>query len=311
MENVIEVKEVNKWFGHFHALDNVNISIPSNKIFGLLGPNGAGKTTLIRMISQITQPDSGQIVFNGAPLSPASIRNIGYLPEERGLYRKMQVGEQAMYLAQLRGLSKSQARSELEAWFEKLSMTDWWDKKVENLSKGMQQKLQFVITVVHKPKLLILDEPFSGFDPIHTEEIKREILRLKEEGTSIIFSTHNMSSVEELCENICLINKGKVLLHGNIVDIKAGFKESLYEIEFKGSHVGFANALGSQFEIITMKESMGVHFATIKGYNQISTNLLLKSLIAQVELISFQEKLPSMYDIFINMIERNEEVKNA
>lgn len=311
MENIIEVKEVNKWFDDFHALNSASIQVPKGSIFGLLGPNGAGKTTLIRMITQITQPDSGEIHFNGQPLEAYNTTDIGYLPEERGLYRKMKVGEQALYLVQLRGLTKQQAQTELKAWFDRLNMTDWWNKKVETLSKGMQQKLQFVITVAHKPKLLILDEPFSGFDPIHTEEIKREILRLKEEGTSIIFSTHNMASVEELCENICLINTGNVLLHGNINEIKSQFRKSLFKIEFKGSHVAFANALGSQFEIIEIKENKGVHTATIKGFNQVPSNMLLKSLISFVEVVSFNELLPSMNDIFIDMVSKSQEVEHA
>lgn len=302
MSNIIEVKEVSKWFGDFHALNNVSIEVPKGSIFGLLGPNGAGKTTLIRMITQITSPDSGAIVFNGTSLQSFNIKDIGYLPEERGLYRKMKVGEQALYLTQLKGISKKEARQSLDIWFEKLNMQDWWNKKVISLSKGMQQKLQFVITVAHNPKLLILDEPFSGFDPIHTEEIKQQILALKEEGTSIIFSTHNMSSVEELCENICLINKGETLLKGNINDIKGSFSKSLFKVDFKGSQVAFANALGYQFEIAEIKTEKETSSALIKGVDKVSPNMLLKSLVNFVEVVSFNEVLPSMHDIFVDQV---------
>lgn len=302
MNNIIEVKEVSKWFGDFHALNNVSIEVPEGSIFGLLGPNGAGKTTLIRMITQITSPDSGSIVFNGTSLQSFNIKDIGYLPEERGLYRKMKVGEQALYLTQLKGISKKQARESLDIWFEKLNMQDWSNKKVISLSKGMQQKLQFVITVAHNPKLLILDEPFSGFDPIHTEEIKQQILALKEAGTSIIFSTHNMSSVEELCENICLINKGEILLKGNINDIKGSFSKSLFKVDFKGSQVAFANALGYQFEIAEIKTKRETSSALIKGFDKVTPNMLLKSLVNFVEVVSFNEVLPSMHDIFVDQV---------
>lgn len=312
MGNIIEVQEVSKSFGDFRALKTVSFNVPENTIFGLLGPNGAGKTTLIRMITQITTPDFGAISFDGAALKQFNIKDIGYLPEERGLYRKMKVGEQALYLTQLKGLTHREAKENLNYWFDKLHMSDWWNKKVDSLSKGMQQKLQFVITVAHNPKLLILDEPFSGFDPIHTEEIKQQILELKEKGTSIIFSTHNMSSVEELCENICLINKGEILLNDSIENVKHGFSKSLFQINFKGSHLAFANALGSQFEISEIKSSGENHSAQVKGFDNISTNLLLKTLVNYVDVVSFNEVLPSMHDIFIDLVTtKNSEVVNV
>lgn len=312
MGNIIEVQEVSKSFGDFRALKSVSFKVPENTIFGLLGPNGAGKTTLIRMITQITTPDSGAISFDGDQLKQFNIKDIGYLPEERGLYRKMKVGEQALYLTRLKGLSQKEAKDNLNYWFDRLNMTDWWNKKVESLSKGMQQKLQFVITVAHNPKLLILDEPFSGFDPIHTEEIKNQILELKEKGTSIIFSTHNMASVEELCQNICLINKGEILLNNSIENVKQGFSKSLFQINFQGSHLAFANALGSQFEISEIKSTGDRHAALIKGFDNISTNVLLRALVNHVEVISFNEVLPSMHDIFIDMVTtKNSEVNHV
>jgi ABC-2 type transport system ATP-binding protein len=302
MGNIIEVREVSKSFGDFRALKGVSLSVPENTIFGLLGPNGAGKTTLIRMVTQITAPDTGTISFDGDTLRQFNIKDIGYLPEERGLYRKMKVGEQALYLTRLKGLGQKEAQNNLQYWFDRLNMSDWWNKKVESLSKGMQQKLQFVITVAHNPKLLILDEPFSGFDPIHTEEIKQQIFELREKGTSIIFSTHNMASVEELCENICLINHGEILLNDSIENIKNGFSKSLFQVNFNGSHLAFANALGSKFEIGEIKSSGNSHSAQIKGFGHITTNALIQSLVNNVELISFNELLPSMHDIFIDKV---------
>ena len=229
MDNFIEINNVSKTYGTYKALNNISIKIPRQSIYGLLGPNGAGKTTLIRMLNQITAPDEGEIIFNGEKLNRNHISNIGYLPEERGLYKTMKVGEQAIYLAQLKGVSQIDAEKRLKAWFNKFGILNWWDKKVEELSKGMQQKIQFIVTVLHEPRLLIFDEPFSGFDPINAELLKSEILELQKNGATIIFSTHNMASVEELCSDIVLINKSKVILSGKIKDIRNSFKKNIYE----------------------------------------------------------------------------------
>ncbi len=230
MNNLLEVNGVSKYFGDFRALNDVSISIPKGSIFGLLGPNGAGKTTLIRVINQITMPDSGSVFLDGESLSQKHIEDIGYLPEERGLYKSMKVGEQCIYLAQLKGLSKAEAKKRLKYWFERLEIGDWWNKKIQELSKGMAQKIQFVVTVLHEPKLLIFDEPFSGFDPINANLIKDEILRLRENGATVIFSTHRMESVEELCDDIALIHESNKILDGNLVDIKRQFKINTYEV---------------------------------------------------------------------------------
>ena len=237
MNNILTIDSVSKHYGNFTALNDVSINIPEGSIFGLLGPNGAGKTTLIRIINQITQPDSGKVFFNNSELKPSHIKNIGYLPEERGLYPKMKIGEQAIYLAQLKGLDRSVAKSELNRWFEKFEISDWWDKKVTELSKGMAQKVQFIVTVLHKPKLLIFDEPFSGFDPINANLIKDEILELRKQGATVIFSTHRMESVEELCEDIALINKSNKILDGKLDNIKAKFKSNTFEIAVNTSNV--------------------------------------------------------------------------
>ena len=230
MNNILTIDSVSKHYGNFTALNDVSIKIPEGSIFGLLGPNGAGKTTLIRIINQITRPDSGRVLFNDIELKPDNIKDIGYLPEERGLYPKMKIGEQAIYLAQLKGMDRLTAKSELTKWFEKFEITDWWNKKVTELSKGMAQKVQFIVTVLHKPKLLIFDEPFSGFDPINANLIKDEILNLRKQGATVIFSTHRMESVEELCEDIALINKSNKILDGNLDDIKAKFKSNTFEV---------------------------------------------------------------------------------
>lgn len=304
MNYILEGKNINKYYGNFQVLKEVNIAIPEGQIFGLLGPNGAGKTTLIRTLTQITAPDTGEILFKNQPLKSFKSSEFGYLPEERGLYRKMKVGEQALYLCQIKDLDKKDALAKLKPWFEKLEMESWWNKKVEELSKGMQQKLQFAITVAHNPKLLILDEPFSGFDPVNTETIKNHILQLKEEGTTIVFSTHNMASVEELCQNITLINRGENILSGSVSDIRKSFSKSLFQIQFKGSKVAFANALGYQFEIDEIFETSEHTNATVLAHQGSGSKELLASLIQHVEVISFQEKLPSMHDIFIDLIGR-------
>ena len=241
--NILSAKNIVKSYASHTALVDISLEIPRQSIFGLLGPNGAGKTTLIRIINQITRPDNGDLYFDGEKLSPKHIHQIGYLPEDRGLYKKMEVGEQAIYLAQLKGMSKNDAKIKLKYWFEKFEIDAWWNKKVEELSKGMQQKIQFVVTVIHEPKLLILDEPFSGFDPINANLIKNEILQLKKQGATILFSTHNMGSVEELCDNIALINKSKKILDGSVANIRKQFKSNIFEIEFSGNMMGFTNSL--------------------------------------------------------------------
>ena len=250
--DIITVTDVCKTFGNHTALNNININIAEGSIYGLLGPNGAGKTTLIRIINQILAPDSGEVLFNGRKLQQSDVSLIGYLPEERGLYKKMKVGEQAIYLAQLKGLSKQDALLKLKYWFEKLEIQSWWDKKVEELSKGMQQKVQFITTILHEPTLLIFDEPFSGFDPINTNMLKNEILELKSKGTTIIFSTHNMDSVEELCNNISLINKSKVILQGSVDEIRSRYKSGIFEIQFEGNPDEFKGSIVEKFELVSI-----------------------------------------------------------
>ena len=281
-----------QYAGH-RALDGVSIQVPEGSIYGLLGPNGAGKTTFIRIINQITAPDSGNITFNGEPLQQKHIAQIGYLPEERGLYKKMKVGEQALYLAQLKGLSKKKAKEKLHYWFQKLEITSWWDKKVEELSKGMAQKVQFITTVLHEPKLLIFDEPFSGFDPVNAELIKKEILALKEQGATIIFSTHRMESVEELCDHIALINQGKCILQGSVDEVKSAYRSHTYQLQFEGELKAV-----NDFEIISQKENNAV-FQALNGKD---SNHLLQQLLPQVKIVSFQEQLPSINDIFIQKV---------
>ena len=248
-------EDIVKQFANHLALDKVSLSVPRGKIFGLLGPNGAGKTTLIRIINQITAPDTGLVTIDGKPLIPAHVANIGYLPEERGLYKKMKIGEQALYLAQLKGMRKADAMKKLKYWFEKFGIQEWWGKKVEELSKGMQQKVQFIVTILHEPELLIFDEPFSGFDPINANLLKREILDLKERGATIIFSTHNMGSVEELCDNIALINKSKKILDGSISEIRESYKSHIFQLHFKKTADKFAPILTDKFELIDIDDS--------------------------------------------------------
>ena len=303
MEPILEVKNINKQYANHVALKDVSIIVEPQKIFGLLGPNGAGKTSLIRIINQITGPDSGQVLFNGEHLSPKHVDFIGYLPEERGLYKKMSVGEQVMYLAQLKGLKKADAKAKLNAWFKKFEIESWWDKKVEELSKGMQQKVQFIVTVLHEPKLLILDEPFSGFDPINAQLIKNEILELSEKGSTIIFSTHNMGSVEELCDNIALINKAEKILDGSVKEIRQTYKSNTYNISFKGNLLGFTNALWAGAELLDKKSDDDVHTVTVKMLRQNKPNDLLQAVLANAEILSFNEIVPSMNDIFISVVE--------
>ena len=293
IDNLFEANNIHKQYAGHKALDGVSIQVPQGSIYGLLGPNGAGKTTFIRIINQITAPDSGNITFNGESLQQNHITQIGYLPEERGLYKKMKVGEQALYLAQLKGLSKKEAQEKLNYWFQKLEITSWWDKKVEELSKGMAQKVQFITTVLHEPQLLIFDEPFSGFDPVNTELIKKEILALKEEGATIIFSTHRMESVEELCDHIALINQGKCILQGSVNEVKSAYRSHTYQLQFEGE----LNAV-NDFEIISQEANSAV----FKALNGKDSNHLLQQLLPQVKVVSFQEKLPSINDIFIQKV---------
>jgi len=292
-----------KQFTNHLALDKVDITIPENSIFGLLGPNGAGKTTFIRIINQITAPDDGEILLKGRKIKPEDVQIIGYLPEERGLYKKMKVGEQALYLAQLKGLSRNDAMKKIKYWFEKFEITGWWSKKIEELSKGMQQKVQFITTIVHDPELLIFDEPFSGFDPINANMLKNEILDLKKKGCTIIFSTHNMSSVEELCDHISLINKSRVILDGPTDMIRQQYKTNTYEIGYSGDPEKLKRSLNDSFEIISEKTNHKLHYATVKAGRPSQNNDLLEKIISTVKIQSFNELIPSMNDVFIRVVE--------
>ena len=303
--NILNICNVTKKYGDYTALDEVSLSVKAGSIFGLLGPNGAGKTSLIRIINQITAPDSGEVFFEGEKLSSTHIAQIGYLPEERGLYRKMKVGEQAIYLARLKGLPKNIVVKRLKYWFEKFEILSWWNKKVEELSKGMQQKLQFIVTVIHEPKLLIFDEPFSGFDPINVNLLKHEMLELRNKGTSIIFSTHNMASVEELCNDIALINKSKKILEGNINDIKNKNKENLFSVQFTNTDIDLRASLPDIIEIQSIEISQnGTASAQLKIPKEQTSNDLIRLLLSHVNLTSFNEILPSMNDIFISYVNR-------
>ena len=300
----IHIQHVTKAYANHLALDKVSLSVPKQTIYGLLGPNGAGKTSLIRIINQITAPDSGEVFIDGEKLQPKHIAHIGYLPEERGLYKKMKVGEQAIYLAQLKGVDKKIAEKRLKLWFERFEITGWWNRKVEELSKGMQQKIQFVVTVIHEPKLLIFDEPFSGFDPINVNILKEEILRLREEGATIIFSTHNMSSVEELCDNIALIDNGIKILEGSVKEIKQQYRTNTFEVHLTGVSGGFEGPLPNGFQLITKTmlspDEIG---ASIRCEQHVKANDLLEFLMPYGQIVSYKEVLPSMHDIFIQQIE--------
>ncbi|MFC2096166.1 ABC transporter ATP-binding protein [Bacteroidota bacterium] len=299
---LLKAQNIEKKFINHLALDNVNVSIPENSIYGLLGPNGAGKTTLIRIINRITAPDKGEVLLKGKPLKPEDVNLIGYLPEERGLYKKMKVGEQALYLAQLKGLSKRDALKKLKYWFEKFEIQPWWDKKVEELSKGMAQKVQFITTILHEPPLLIFDEPFSGFDPINANMLKEEILELKKKGATIIFSTHNMGSVEELCDHITLINKSKNILEGQIDDIRKKYKSNVYEISFNGDIEKLERSLNKHYELINKTKVNGYSAVQVRLLHETNENELLSLIIPTVEIISFHEIIPSMNDIFIKVV---------
>jgi ABC-2 type transport system ATP-binding protein len=305
LENMelFKAEQITKSYSGHVALDKVSISIKKGSIFGLLGPNGAGKTTLLRIINQIIGPDSGDLFFNGRALNRNDVDKIGYLPEERGLYRKMKVGEQALYLAQLKGLSKSEAMTRLKYWFEKFEIQNWWNKKVEELSKGMQQKVQFIVTIIHEPELLIFDEPFSGFDPINVNLLTQEILNLREKGATIIFSTHNMASVEELCDDIALINKSKVILSGEVREIRQRFKPDEYEVNFTGDPERFKSSLNNLFTLQELIQDHDSHTARIKMQVGQNDNELLSLLIPAVHITSYREILPGMNDIFIRSVE--------
>jgi len=297
---LFEAKNVTKQFGTQFALDNVSISVPEQCIYGLLGPNGAGKTTLIRIINQITGPDSGELFLNGKKLVPSDVQMIGYLPEERGLYKKMKVGEQALYLAQLKGLSKAEAMKRLKYWFRKLEIVDWWGKKVEELSKGMAQKVQFITTILHEPKLLIFDEPFTGFDPLNTKIVKNEILFLRDRGATIIFSTHNMGSVEELCDNITLIDKAKTILEGRVDEIRKAWAANEYDLVFEGNVDIQEN---SHYSILQHHHDDNKSVMRLKTKDSITTNDMLQIMVNAGKIISFNPALPSMNEIFIRVIE--------
>lgn len=281
------------------ALSNVSLSVRKGRIFGLLGPNGAGKTTLIRILNRITAPDSGEVIFDGRPMEPDDVMRIGYLPEERGLYRKMKVGEQAVYLARLKGLSKEEAVSRLQAWFEKFGIMPWWNRKLEELSKGMAQKVQFIITVLHNPDLLIFDEPFSGFDPVNAEQLKQEILQLKEQGHTIIFSTHNMASVEAVCDDMALINHSEVVLHGEMRQIKDQFRTGLYELITSQPLV---QQDSDPYAIVSHDARLGDEHYLLQAKDGITGNDVVKQLCEKVDILSFAEQTPSMNDIFLKVI---------
>ena len=301
---LIQCKDVCKSFGEKIALDHVSVDIPKGKIFGLLGPNGAGKTTLIRIINRITIPNKGEVLFDGRPITQDDVEKIGYLPEERGLYRKMKVGEQAMYFAQLKGMSSREAAKELKKWFVRFGIESWWNKKVEELSKGMAQKIQFITTVVHKPSLLILDEPFSGFDPVNAQLIRDEILRLKEEGATIILSTHNMESVEELCDNIALINKSHVVITGGVDEIRHKYGNNNVELVYTG---GTLASVMNVFNVLSDQDDAGRHTAVLELLDGKGSNEALSAILAQgVTVNSFKELVPRMNDIFIKLVTEEE-----
>ena len=305
MNFLLEARNITKKYGDYTALNNVSISIPKQSVFGLLGPNGAGKTSLIRIINQITLPDSGTIILDGKPLQPEDVANIGYLPEERGLYKSMKVGEQALYLAQLKGMSKQDAQKSLKMWFEKFEISNWWDKKIQELSKGMAQKVQFITTVMHNPKLLIFDEPFSGFDPVNANLIKDEILTLRDNGATIIFSTHRMESVEEMCDNIALINKSNKILDGKLNEIKKSFRTNTFE-------VGLETTLEKTALLQEINTNFKVSESSLKLLDNINTftvslekntpNDFLSYISSKGNVVHFVEKIPSVNDIFIQAV---------
>lgn len=309
MDYILAAKEVSKSYGDYTALSNISLEIPKNCIYGLLGPNGAGKTTFIRIINQITHQDSGEVLFDGVPLAQEHIARIGYLPEERGLYKSMKVGEQALYLAQLKGLNKSEAKKRLKFWFDRLDIGDWWNKKIQELSKGMAQKIQFIVTVLHEPKLLIFDEPFSGFDPINANIIKDEILQLKEKGTSIIFSTHRMESVEELCEYIALIHKSEKILDGKLSEIKKAYRNNIFNVglEIEQDANAFLGVLEAKYNILSSQyDNDGKQLNFTLQLASRSTSEVLSELSQRANVTRFEETIPSANDIFIQTVNKRE-----
>ena len=301
MQSIIQVSGLNKAYSGHKALDDFSLVVPKNSVFGLLGPNGAGKTTFIRLLTQITKPDSGTILFNDQPLKSSDINLIGYMPEERGLYKKMDVGEQAVYLAQLKGLSRVEAIKKLKYWFEKFEITQWWNKKIEELSKGMQQKVQFIVTIVHEPLLIILDEPFSGFDPINADLIKDELLNIQKKGTTIILSTHRMESVEELCTDIALINKSRLILSGAIKDVIRKHSDNTYSIEYKGDNLSHEL---TEYNIISDDVFEDNRRLLVK-LNDDNLNPLLSTLLSKVKVASVKEVIPSMNEIFVRTVKND------
>lgn len=303
MENILNVENVTKTYSRHRALDEISLSVPRGTVYGLLGPNGAGKTTLIRIINHITAPDTGQVIFDGRPLRQEDVAEIGYLPEERGLYKKMKVGEQAIFFARLKGMSSRDAREQLRAWFKKFDILDWWDRKVEELSKGMAQKVQFIVTVLHNPKLLIFDEPFSGFDPINAALLRDEILELKRNGSTIIFSTHNMASVEEICDNITLINQGKNILTGNVEELRERFSKGKYQIIYTGPTESLLEAIEPLAESHSLADAgRGAVKIEINARPDTRVRELLDAVNRKVDIISFEKGRASMNDIFIQTI---------
>jgi ABC-2 type transport system ATP-binding protein len=304
MSNILEVNKVVKQYGDYTALNEVSLTVPKGSIYGLLGPNGAGKTSLIRIINQITMPDNGEIILDGEKLNPSHVHSIGYMPEERGLYKTMRVGEQCLYLAQLKGLSKADAKRELEYWFDRLEIQGWWNKKIQELSKGMAQKIQFVVTVLHKPKLLILDEPFSGFDPVNANLIKDEIIELNRQGTSVIFSTHRMESVEEMCDHIALIHKSNKLIEGKLTDVKRQYRTNNYEVGILSDNIeGLMYDLSQKFTLSqTDFKSLNDELKLEINLGKATPNELLNTLVQRGQVTHFVEKIPSVNDIFIQTV---------
>ncbi len=305
MDSILEVKNVSKKYGDYTALNNVSLNIPRGCIYGLLGPNGAGKTSLIRIINQITYPDQGQVILDGQPLAPHHVQHIGYMPEERGLYKSMKVGEQALYLAQLKGMPKAEAKKQLKYWFEKFEIESWWDKKLQELSKGMAQKVQFIVTVLHQPKLLILDEPFSGFDPVNANLIKDEILELNRKGTTIIFSTHRMESVEEMCDYIALINKSNKIIEGGLIDVKKQYRNNSYQVGILSNNIEKLmydltlkyKVEQTNFKSLNNELKLNIHIGTD------TTNDLIQVLLNNGVITHFTENIPSINDIFISSVQ--------
>ncbi|WP_445452186.1 ABC transporter ATP-binding protein [Flavobacterium sp. 25HG05S-40] len=304
MSTILEVNKVVKQYGDYTALNEVSLTVPKGSIYGLLGPNGAGKTSLIRIINQITMPDGGEVILDGEKLKPEHVSVIGYMPEERGLYKTMKVGEQCLYLAQLKGLSKADAKQQLDYWFDRLEIQGWWNKKIQELSKGMAQKIQFVVTVLHKPKLLILDEPFSGFDPVNANLIKDEIIELNKQGTSVIFSTHRMESVEEMCDYIALIHKSNKLIEGKLIDVKKQFRTNSYEVGILSNNIeGLMYDLSQKFTLSqTDFKSLNDELKLEINLGNATPNELLNTLVQRGQVTHFVEKIPSMNDIFIQTV---------